>query len=223
LTLNGNPIESSQWSNNGDSIFITQSNVGIGLSNPAYPLDVHGTVNASSNIFAQGGVVTTLVAANLNALNYVGTNALIDTLSINNSILFNNQLNNQIINTILKSGVGQQNISVTISWQYENLTLTNNTLLIQLTHDVSTLTTQGFRVQNIKVQTLSPVTVLSDSSAVGQGDISAYTSLTISSSVTSTSVTFTSTTSINTADITLHSVNITLSLIPPSLGVIQLS
>jgi hypothetical protein len=44
----------SQWSNNSSNVFIFDSNVGIGISNPLYKLDVNGDGNFSSNLIVNG-------------------------------------------------------------------------------------------------------------------------------------------------------------------------
>ncbi len=45
------------WSNNSSNVFVLSSNVGIGLSNPAYTLDVFGDINVSSGAFRSNGIV----------------------------------------------------------------------------------------------------------------------------------------------------------------------
>ncbi len=43
------------WSNNSSNVFIIGSNVGIGKSNPVYPLDVLGDINSSNGYIKQNG------------------------------------------------------------------------------------------------------------------------------------------------------------------------
>lgn len=43
---------SSQWSNSNNIVYLLNSNVGIGLSNPSYPLHVSGDIYSSGNITA---------------------------------------------------------------------------------------------------------------------------------------------------------------------------
>ena len=77
LTQNGLPFVGSTWSNNGSKLFITGSNIGIGNINPAYQLDVTGTVNVTS----------TLMASNLTACN-ITVNSI--TATTYNNLLLNN-------------------------------------------------------------------------------------------------------------------------------------
>jgi hypothetical protein len=48
---NGNAYVGSQWSNNGNNLFITGSNVGIGTSSPSRVLHVVGDVQFDSNVY----------------------------------------------------------------------------------------------------------------------------------------------------------------------------
>ncbi len=54
INISGSAGIFSQWSNTGSNVFITGSNIGIGLSNPAYPLDVVGDVNFSGTLRQNG-------------------------------------------------------------------------------------------------------------------------------------------------------------------------
>lgn len=45
---------SSQWSNTNNTVYILDSNVGIGMSNPAYNLDVAGSINFTGDILQNG-------------------------------------------------------------------------------------------------------------------------------------------------------------------------
>jgi len=48
LLVGGNPLQSSPWNLNGNNIFYSSGNIGIGTNTPNYALDVSGTLNASS-------------------------------------------------------------------------------------------------------------------------------------------------------------------------------
>ncbi|WP_349351040.1 MULTISPECIES: hypothetical protein [unclassified Flagellimonas] len=53
LLVNGLQIESSPWNLNGNNVFYTGGNVGIGTNSPNFELDVAGTLNAT-NILING-------------------------------------------------------------------------------------------------------------------------------------------------------------------------
>ena len=61
ILQNGSAFKTSQFSTSSDntSVYITNSNVGIGKSNPAYPLDVNGSVNFSGNLLQNGSAFKT--------------------------------------------------------------------------------------------------------------------------------------------------------------------
>ncbi|MEY8780060.1 hypothetical protein AB9K32_06505 [Allomuricauda sp. XS_ASV26] len=53
LLVGGSPMQSSPWNLNGNNIFYSSGNVGIGTNTPNYELDIAGTLNAS-NILVNG-------------------------------------------------------------------------------------------------------------------------------------------------------------------------
>lgn len=48
LLVGGNPMQSSPWNLNGNNIFYSSGNVGIGTNTPNYELDIVGTLNATT-------------------------------------------------------------------------------------------------------------------------------------------------------------------------------
>jgi hypothetical protein len=54
LLNNGIPYVGTQWSNNGANIYIVTSNVGVGKSNPTFPLDVTGDLNFTGTLRQSG-------------------------------------------------------------------------------------------------------------------------------------------------------------------------
>ncbi|BDW91214.1 hypothetical protein MACH07_00460 [Flagellimonas marinaquae] len=53
LLVGGSPMQSSPWNLNGNNIFYSSGNVGIGTNTPNYELDIAGTLNAT-NILVNG-------------------------------------------------------------------------------------------------------------------------------------------------------------------------
>ena len=54
LRQGGLPYVGSQWSNNSSNVFILNSNIGIGKSNPTTTLDVEGDINFTGNLTKAG-------------------------------------------------------------------------------------------------------------------------------------------------------------------------
>ncbi len=54
LTINGIPVVSSQWEEDGTSIYYNTGNVGIGTTNPVYNLDVLGDINFTADLYKNG-------------------------------------------------------------------------------------------------------------------------------------------------------------------------
>ncbi len=48
LLIDGSPIQSSPWNLNGNNIFYSSGNIGIGTNTPNYALDIAGTLNATT-------------------------------------------------------------------------------------------------------------------------------------------------------------------------------
>ena len=96
MKLDGNPIPASStgylhndgsgnlswglggiWNQNGNNIDYTNGNVGIGTTNPQYPLDVNGNAAVTGNIYGQN-----IYAANqLSAGNFRFVNGVVDTVA----------------------------------------------------------------------------------------------------------------------------------------------
>jgi hypothetical protein len=56
VDLGSNPLNivPSQWTTNGNKVYIAGSNIGIGITTPTYPLDVNGIINATGGIYLNG-------------------------------------------------------------------------------------------------------------------------------------------------------------------------
>jgi hypothetical protein len=228
------------WRNSNNNVYLLLSNVGIGKSNPSYPLDVVGTIQCS-NIIGNSGAFTNLFAANaqinnaqiindaVNNItcakglfnNIVGINGVFETLTINQSITYTNPINTQVFNTIIKSG-SSQSLFTTVSWSILNTTYPNHNIFLEITHDISTASLSGHRSEKMKINTYGP-SVISDNSANAMGDVSAFTSLFIFNTTTSNSVTFESRSTLNSSDIILHNMNLNVILIPQFIGNIILT
>ncbi len=59
-TIQNGATSNTQWTSDGNAVYLLLSNVGIGLSNPQYDLDVAGTINANS-ILVNGSPLTATV------------------------------------------------------------------------------------------------------------------------------------------------------------------
>jgi hypothetical protein len=208
------------WSNNNSNVYLIGSNVGIGLNNPACPLDVLG------NLHSIGGAINDLVSANSLINNLVGVNGTFDSFTVNNLVIkesiYFDGLNKQIFNTIRKSK-NTQSIFTTISWDILNTTFPNYNIILEITHDISTPFLHGYRVEKLRINTFDPVTIISDMHANASGDLLAYTSLLIYNTNTNKSVTLESRSTIDPIDILIHDMNLTIILSPPSIGNILLT
>ncbi|WP_318308958.1 hypothetical protein [Flagellimonas crocea] len=96
LSIDGTPVQSSPWNLNGNSVFYSGGNVGIGTNNPAYTLDVSGTINATG-ILINGspleGSPSFWVASGDN-ISYTAGDVGVETLNATNIVLDGTPLEN---------------------------------------------------------------------------------------------------------------------------------
>ena len=67
------PPDNDPWLKNGPNIFYPTGNVGIGITNPAYALDVNGDGHFSNNLYVGGGI---LISQKVQALASVRTDTI---------------------------------------------------------------------------------------------------------------------------------------------------
>lgn len=100
---NGVPIVQSQWSNNNSNLFITQSNIGIGLSNPQADLHVRSNAKIDGSLVVNG--------IQCSAIEFIGSAQVASYSQIANQSANANQsfFKNKIINGDLS--INQRNIT----------------------------------------------------------------------------------------------------------------
>ncbi len=119
-----------QWSNTSSNVYILGSNVGIGLSNPAYALEVAGDINVSGNFRQNGGLT-------FNYLLYDDTDPLIINTSSNLSVLKSTQTTYKLISNLTTSSNGFYKYLLNVS---------SNDVTVNIRDSGDTTTLQSFIV-----------------------------------------------------------------------------
>lgn len=124
------PLSATIWSLTGNHIINQNSgNVGIGISNPLYKLDVFGDVRISNNLFVGGGIIIT---DEVNASNEVNTGIVTaDSITFSNGggrIVGNTNFGGDIVgsNKLTVSG----NVTFNSGMKLTNLAGTEGSLLV---------------------------------------------------------------------------------------------
>jgi len=179
LTGNGtfSPISTpnSLWSTNGTNIYYNSGNVGIGLTNPAYPLEVNGTVVANGDIYA-----TDLYAqTNLTVGTFKIVNGVVDSITSNASQMMLSAGNVNASDTFsaktqVKAGKGSTQISIdgtkgTITSTSDNINFTNNNLTTTGNVNAGTVDAGTLNATNLGATTLTTGTINSTNGTVGFG------------------------------------------------------
>ncbi len=119
------------WTSSNSFVYILNSNIGIGISNPSYPLDVNGSVLVRSNLYVDQGIINSNFLSNLGSIYIASNTDAFGNITLYNSIF---TLSNFGTNFIATSnnfiGIGtsnpQYNLDVNGITQTGKLIVTSN-------------------------------------------------------------------------------------------------
>jgi hypothetical protein len=141
IRQHGSPAVFSQWSNNSNNIFVTGSNIGVGLSNPTTPLHVIGNALLQGTMSSLGLQVgrrnATIVAGTAGASGAgaydTSSNLLFTVPAVNNTFRFN-----MASSTIaVLDGSGKLGIGTTTPTYPLHVTTQVSGISIQAEHDIT--------------------------------------------------------------------------------------
>ncbi len=74
------------WTSSNSFVYILNSNIGIGISNPSYPLDVNGSVLVRSNLYVDQGIINSNFLSNLGSIYIASNTDAFGNITLYNSI-----------------------------------------------------------------------------------------------------------------------------------------
>ena len=227
--------DESLWKLSGtNNVYLPSSyNCGVGLSNPSFSLDVVGSIHSSQNVLANGGVFNNIVSANsilnnVQSINQETENAQINNLTITQSVKVDSQLNKQVLNTIRKSN-HYDSLFCTLTWELLNILFQDYTIVVEITAQVTTATSSGYRTERLNIKTFlsdpfsSIVTVVPEGSATASGNLTSFISLKTYWTCHNNSVVFESRSTIPEINIIVHNMKLSIIVIPDHHGSMFLS
>ena len=99
-------LGTSQWSDNGTSIYYNDGNVGIGLNNPSKNLDVVGDINFTGTLYKNGSVFTGDSQWSINGTNIEYTSGKVTigsdgAVEFENNVISSSEKNNSLLGRTL--------------------------------------------------------------------------------------------------------------------------